>query len=203
VIGVQDDAGVASTNNWMVSMATVVDGILKLITSNPKRDRDLMHKSSIMGGRNRSKLIKATNLPLRNWYIEGNDLGIYAVINNYFTAVKNVLWSTTTFRSFIIKTVGVQALFDILKIMLNDVTISGMDMADLNIKYFADRLFKVRNVDFSDNFFQASGTGRGRIKNIIGLSMGIIDLNTLKISDSDRQDYAKLLQNLVHPKEKT
>jgi len=166
MIGIQDDPEGPPTNNWMVSMATVVDGILKLITSNPKRDRDLMHKSSIMGGRNRNKLSKASSLPLRNWYIEGNDLGIYAVINNYFTAVKSVFWLKTSYRSYIIKTVGIQALFDILKIMLNDATNTEMDIADLNIKYFTDKLLNARDVDFSNNFFQASGTGRGRIKNI-------------------------------------
>lgn len=196
MIGVQDDTGSDSTNNWLVSMATVVDGILKLITSNPKRDRDLMHKTSILDGRNRSKLVKSTNLPLRKWYIDGNDLGIYTVINNFFIAAKKVFWESVKFRSFIIKTVGIQALFDILKIMLDDVTISEMPLADLNSQFFADKLSNAQHVDFSDNFFQASGTGRGRIKNIIGISMGVIDLNALKISESDRQDYNTLLPNL-------
>ena len=66
-------------------------------------------------------------------------------------------------RSFITRTVGVLALFDILKesilaekILLNDVSGS------------TEILFKeIQGINFADDFFHASGAGRVRIKNII------------------------------------
>ena len=39
------------------------------------------------------------------------------------------------------------------------------------------------NIDFSDKYFQASGIGRSRIKNIIGLAAGLVEKTKLKKRD--------------------
>ena len=89
-LGVQDNFE-EENNTWQISMATVVDGILSLISSNPKIDRALMHKKSIKSGRNRKDLPSQVSSPLRKTYIECNDKGIYQIVSNYFRAAKEIL----------------------------------------------------------------------------------------------------------------
>jgi len=52
--------------DWQISTACVVEGIAKLISRNPKMDRDLLHKKTI-GARSRIQLLKDSS-PLRELY---------------------------------------------------------------------------------------------------------------------------------------
>lgn len=79
LIGVQDIENNNRNRTWKVSMATVVDGILKLISSNPKKDRDFMYKKSVSQGRNRNNLTSPDKSPLRLFFINENDKGLYFV----------------------------------------------------------------------------------------------------------------------------
>lgn len=187
-LGVQDGIENDKNGNWQISMATVVDGILSLISSNPKKDRYFMHRKSIQGGRDRKNLTNQDKSPLRNMYVQGNDKGIYSILFNFFDASKELFWDKAPERSYIKKTVGVQALFDVLRILLQQ----GNDLHTFKRDLFTSKLKNAEQVDFSDNFFQASGTGRGRIKNAIGVCMGVIDLKTMRASDTDKLKYEKI-----------
>lgn len=169
------------TKTWVVSTATVVDGITSLISTNAKRDRIEMQQKSFLSGRNREMLSKFTsdNSPLRNYFIEGKDQTIYSTIINFFKAIEELLWSrVTSDKSYIIKTVGVQASFDVLKMILK----SNQNIQPENID-FKKYIIPSVNIDFSDKFFQASGIGRSRIKNIIGLAAGLVEKAKLKKRD--------------------
>lgn len=103
-----------AATDWLVSTAVVVEGIMKLFSSNPKRDTQLMLTPSrntrrvlLDGPRDRS--------PLRAPYIETNDNLIYTLVFNYLAACEDVFWSKASNKSFIMRTVGVQALFDVLR----------------------------------------------------------------------------------------
>lgn len=147
--------------DWYVSMATLVDGILALVSSKPKRDRVEMAQEKILGGRSRS-MVKSysDNAPLRNWFLEGRDDDIYQVVKTFFNVVNELLWTNPTPRSYIVKTVGILALFDLLKrILQSNPVANGLD--------FRNCISKVRRVDFSDNLFQASGVGRSRIRAVL------------------------------------
>ena len=98
---------------WQVSTACVVEGIARLLSQNPKNDRDLLHQKPV-NSRSRSFLTQNA-APLRSLYIQGQDKRIYNILMGYFTAVKDKLWDTADNRSYIKKTVGVQALFDIFR----------------------------------------------------------------------------------------
>lgn len=188
-LGVQEEALRDKKGDWQISMATIVDGILSLISSNPKRDRYMMHKKSTKKGRNRDDLTSyQDNSPLRDEYIQGNDKGIYAILNNYFEAAKEIFWEKALERSFIKKTVGIQALFDILRMLL----LRYDNLQALDKDFFVDKLKKAVQVDFSDNFFQASGTGRGRIKNVLAICLGIADIESLRITGKDRWEYERI-----------
>lgn len=190
MVGIDDSDSNIHKGSWAVSMATIVDGILKLISKNPKRDRDLMHKVTLFGGRNRNKLDDNEELPLRRLFINNNDTRIYEILSEYFTVIKTIFWSKASQRSYINKTVGVQALFDVLRTIL-----SGMDDTKLiSSELFKNKLAPASNIDYANSFFQASGKGRVRIKNIIFICSGILNYSSLRISDAERDEYKSVLQ---------
>lgn len=157
--------------DWMISTATVVGGILKLISSNPKRDAYRMHEAPAGAGRCRSLLAPGSagaEAPLRDYYRVGNDTVIYRVVKNFFSAARTALWQQPE-PGFIRKTIGIQALFDILR----ELTPGALLAKDVSIEYFRGHLDRATHVDFADDFFQASGTGRTRIRNSLRLSLGL------------------------------
>lgn len=164
-------------NNWTISTATLVSGILSLISTNPKRDRVEMGQRHIFKGRDRSQL-KAIrdSSPLRQLYLDGQDDVIIKTINSFFHIVDELLWHRANNNSYIFKTVGIQALFDLLKKLLSQ----DIDNTEDSFKTY---LVNVSHIDFSDNYFQASGTGRSRIRNVLYYYNGLIEDTDLKESD--------------------
>jgi DNA phosphorothioation-associated DGQHR protein 1 len=192
IIAAQNDEVLFSSKpkevNWVISTATVVDGILKLISSNAKRDKDEMHKVSISGGRNRKMLIR-DRAPFRKLYLETNDKAIYTAIKNFFLVVSSDFWPHASNKSYIKKTVGIQALFDVLCFLMKNFE----QERKVSIDYFKMNLSKAKDVDFSDVFFQASGIGKTRIKNIILFAADLKDQSDLP--PDDLKDYKRLAKN--------
>ena len=149
--------------DWRVSTAVVVDGILRLFSTNPKRDANAMRtpescERSILrdGPRDRS--------PLRDAFVSGNDTLIYTLTENYLTACNNVFWSTAREGSYITKTVGVQALFDILRKLAPE----AYAAKDLRIAHFEEILIPAGDIDFSAAQFRVpAGSGRSAIRKAI------------------------------------
>jgi DNA phosphorothioation-associated DGQHR protein 1 len=164
---------------WVVSTATIVDGICGLISSNPKRDRILMQQKSFLGGRSREMIagVKDTS-PLRKFFLANQDKTIYDTIINFLKSVKKWLWANVPSNSYIIKTVGIQATFDIMKMILRKENSETPQTIDFD-KY----LDKASQIDFTDKFFQSSGIGRGRIRNSIGVLVGVIGKEKIKKKD--------------------
>lgn len=172
--------------DWLVSTATVVDGILKLITSNPKRDSNKLNSFEI---KERETLDNDVT-PLRKFYLENNDVFIYKTVVNFFNAVNKEIFHSTLNNSFIKKTVGVQALFSILKTIL----IEKLEI-DKNIseQYFLDFVKKFNHINFSDNFFTASGIGKSRIQNSILIALNLKQLSDIRKLD-EINDYKRLVE---------
>lgn len=167
---------------WRVSTATIVDGILALISANPKRDRDELHKHEIGKGRLRSTLqgIKDRS-PLRTLYLSTNDVALYAAVKNYFLVVSTMLWSKASDTSYITRTVGVQALCDVLKTILD-----GFEThRKISVPFFESELGAVSSIKFEDDFFQASGKGRVRLKNAMYIVMERMSLEDTPAADRD------------------
>ncbi|MCU0436018.1 MAG: DNA phosphorothioation-associated DGQHR protein 1 [Bacteroidia bacterium] len=185
------------TGYWVISTATIVDGITLLISSNPKRDRIDMQQKSIFSGRNREMLSDTRDYsPLREFFISGKDQVIYNTIINYFKAVSTHLWAKAKGASYINKTVGIQGAFDLLKMILKRENSGSPDLIDFD-KY----LSKASQIDFSNNFFQASGIGRSRVRNAIGLASGLI--NKAKVKKTELAIFEALIANTpIHQKEK-
>lgn len=165
---------------FYISTATVVDGILSLISSNPKRDRVEMGQKHILRGRSRDMLKSIRdNSPLRKLFLENSDEKIYNIIKEFFRGVEEELWTETYDNSYIIKTVGIQALFDLLKEILK----RKEPYENINYKSF---LRKFSSVDFSDDYFQASGVGKSRIKKVMFVANDFYSLDRVKKEDEEK-----------------
>lgn len=149
--------------DWFVSMATLVDGILSLISSKPKRDRVEMAQEKLFG-RSRSMVDSyKDSAPLREWYLTNRDDQIYDTVKKFFDEVNIALWQRAPEDSYITKTVGVLALFDLLKRILQE---------NVNETNFRQYITSVSHVDFTNNLFQASGVGRSRIRATLLMANG-------------------------------
>jgi DNA phosphorothioation-associated DGQHR protein 1 len=156
--------------SWRVSMATVVEGILRLISSNPKRDTN-----QLLTPKPNERSVLKIKVPndrsvLRQAYIEGNDRLIYLIVRNFLEAAERVFWATANPDSFITKTVGIQALFDVLRKLAT----KALTGKDVSVNFFSGQLSPASNIDFSDASFRiASGSGRTQIRRAIETAIGL------------------------------
>lgn len=176
-------------SEWMVSTATIVDGILNLISSNPKRDRVEMAQENIWGKRSRKMIAKFSSdkSPLRQKYLNKEDDYIFDTIKNYLTVAKETIWKDYNPKSYIFKTVGVQAVFDLLRRILEKNNSHSLD----DFKPF----FSKTNIyDFSNPTLQASGIGRKDIRNALLLASGVISKEILKDEDFEKVEGLKTIK---------
>jgi hypothetical protein len=151
-------------------MATVVEGIGRLISSNPRRDTNEL----LTPRRSERKKLK-TSVPqdksvFRDAYVDGNDKLIYLTVRNFLEACNQVFWSHAPNGSFIVKTVGIQALFDILRKLIPN----ALGQKDLSVHFFVAQLTPAANIDFAgDPFRNASGSGRTEIRRAIERAIGL------------------------------
>lgn len=162
---------------WKVSTAVVVEGIMKLFTTNPKKDTN-----SLLTAKSQQRSIlrdqRRDRSPLREYYLSGNDSLIYELVKNYMAACERTFWAKALAGSFITKTVGVQALFDVLKSNVKEL----VDERNITVQRFADLLAPAADIDFASNEFRnASGSGRSVIRRAI---QGAID-SSLETEDED------------------
>lgn len=154
---------------WRVSTAVVVEGILRLFSTNPKRDSQFLlsprqkERSALRGG-------ASDRSPLRDLYLDNNDAVIFTIVLNYLRACDAEFWSKAAAGSYIIRTVGVQALFDILR---RELAVQAYSLRDISVEFFRSRLHPAASIDFaSDTFKSASGSGRTTIRRAIETHLG-------------------------------
>jgi DNA phosphorothioation-associated DGQHR protein 1 len=157
-------------NRWMVSTATIVDGITRLISTSPKKDADALRTGR---NQNRSKLAKERSgdkAPLRELYINTRDKVLLGAVSNFFQAVLDVCGRDLPVESYLTKTVGVQALFDTLRNLAS----AALEAKDFSRDWFVKRLRCLEEIDFSHaTFQQASGQGRTQIRRVIFYRIGL------------------------------
>lgn len=152
--------------DWQISTAVVVQGILKLISSNPIKDSNEINKrySDEKPNREILRTYRRDKSPLRDAYIDVQDKVIYLMVRNFLTACDEIFWSKDDTDSFITKTVGVQALFDILKLLAT----KAYELKDIRVSYFKKILEPASTINFNDaEFNNASGAGRSKIRRSI------------------------------------
>lgn len=188
-VKIPDDINVK--DRWKISTSTVVEGIIKLISNNPKNDAYEMDGTVFYKRGNREDLKPSKNplkTPMRDLFIIKSDDLIFAAVKNYFLAVQKILWDKGNSTSYLTRTVGIQALFDILR----DIAPEAVKLKNFSEAYFSKVLMPCENLDFSDEFFsQASGTGRLRIRNSLQLCLGIKEIEDMRL-DNQYEGYKRV-----------
>lgn len=173
-------------NRWMISTATIVDGITRLISTSPKKDADALRTGR---DKNRLRLAKERSgdkAPLRELYIHTRDKVLLGAVSNFFQAVLNVCGPELPVDSYLTKTVGVQALFDTLR----GLAPAALEAKDFSLDWFVDRLGALGGIDFTNEAFQqASGQGRTQIRRVIFYQ---IDLEQ-RLSDDQRKAIEQII----------
>lgn len=167
---------------WLVSTATIVEGILSLITKNAIQDRDRM-LSRRFGSYKRHQLASFDDAdedrqpPLRSLYIEGDkDPFIYKILINYFSAVNGAFWNRPSALA-LRRTAGIQALFQLLKALVGDLIHRG----NVSLTAWQTELQKASGYDFSNAFFlESSAKGRSRIFDALMVLTGHKELKDVK-----------------------
>lgn len=147
--------------DWKVSMATIVDGIIRLISTNPIQDgNELLAETP----RRRSQLVRPDSSPLRDLYTNNDDELLYLTVFNFFAVVKRLFWDRADEESYIYKTVGFQALLDVLRFLAPYLARESSVSQEL----FEQFLAPAAGLNFSEGRFRiASAVGRGLMKNAI------------------------------------
>ena len=159
------------TNDWKVSTAVIVDGILRLISSNPKTDANAMltpvrsaRATLDQDGARRDRS------PLRPAFIANEDAVIYQMVKNFLIACQDVFWVKALPNSFITRTIGVQAQFDILRQLAG----AAYETKVISVSAFRDILAPATDLDFSEDLYRnASGSGRSLIRRAIENKIGL------------------------------
>lgn len=153
--------GVRNTPNgfWSISTASFIDGVVKLISSDPKMDRYKINERLAFGLAGRKSLYYDSSLPLREYYIKHNDKAIEQTIDAFFLAVKNNFEIGDVSDSIFTKTIGVSALFQLLGKILKA---NGVSKDTLNS--FEVLLGKAKIIKFDDrDFYPSSTKGQTRL----------------------------------------
>ncbi|AGO54002.1 hypothetical protein SOD_c10070 [Serratia plymuthica 4Rx13] len=184
-LGAPSDIDESSFIRKLISLSTVVDGVLKLITNNPKKDRDELLNFKNKNGREALSR-NMSSQPLREFYLDYKDEVIEKIVNKYFLKINDLLWIYQTEDSYLLKTIGFQTQFEILRQYL-------LATSDYNLENIDNKLIMLRDVDFTDIFFTASGIGATRMKNIALIRIGLKPISDLN-GHKDYDDYIRLLK---------
>lgn len=166
-----------------ISFATIVGGIVRLISSNPKADATAL-KKSFFAKRSSLPAAKRNGPPLRDAYRTGDDALLYSATRNFVNAAWKLFWDSAKPNSFIRKTVGVQALFDIYREIAGPMYDNGE--GDMTQEAFEAKLMPASKIDFAHVRFQnASGSNRTAIRRIIRVNLGLLPASELPEGDEE------------------
>lgn len=170
-------------SNWLISTSAMIEGILSLFTSNYKRDRIEMMNKKIFYGRDR-KMLKnlKDSSPLRDEFLNYKDDYIENIVSTFFRVVNDKIWLKTNNNSYLKKTIGIQVLFDVLKESLKK-----------NKKFDSNIIDSICHVDFSDNYFQASGIGKTRMRNVIFILNKLKSIEQIE-NENDKREILRLIK---------
>ncbi len=166
---------------WSISSAAFIEGVVSLISGNPKADKYIVNKKKIVGYGSRKDLSDNNRYPLRKYYIDGNDSAIKIILENYFCALEKYLWTDKSVDNIVFRTVGVAAQFSFLKelIMSEKIKISK----DID---FSDTLSCLVDVKFEGEFFSARSATKKRVVDVLKLKTGLINKDEINGKDAEQ-----------------
>jgi hypothetical protein len=168
-------------------MAAVVDGIVSLVSDNPKRDRDDL-RSRYLFAPTRKKLVR-DGAPLREWYRASADSDLYVLVRTFTRQLFELFWEDATPGSMLTRAVGMRAFFDFLKDFLPESKVPfdpprrETDIERTVSRSIGRALAKAKGIDFTNSFFEATGRGQARIANCFRVLNGLVSIEDLPVAD--------------------
>ena len=154
---------------WSISSACFIAGTVSLLSGNAKNDRYAIGKKTLLGQRTRGDLKRNKKYPLRDYYIDGNDLAIKMVIERYFNSLKKSLWSNKSNDSIVFRAIGITAQFNFLKELIVKEKVlleQGMEF-DSVLSGFAD-------ITFDGEYFSPRTATKKRLLDVFRLKAGFL-----------------------------
>ena len=164
--------GLSARSKFGLSLSAITDAILRLISTNPNKDKHLIADRSLkIKSRNALlELRKDDKAPLREFYLKSLDYSLFKVVSNFLIAAQKSLDSFANLKSALNKGIGWHGLLDALRVYLchEKSTNRSLEEVDMTIEAFTKLLSKSKAVDFSaDYYLRTTGVGRTRIRNTI------------------------------------
>lgn len=182
--------------SFLVSTAAVVEGVVKLFSSNPVKDRYKLNARSVFRkGRKNLRDVRST-APLRSLYLDNQDRKIYDIIVNFFRVCDRLLISDSKKDSKIRATIGISALFGVLRHILQ-----SQGELKATEGYFSNVLEASTKFDFADNFFSTAGVGKTKIKNSIILVLNLTGTHHERIIERINEDVKEFNRSLSEEKD--
>ena len=145
-------------------MATFVDGVTRLVSTSPRRDDEDLRTGKDVNRSQLSRVARPGSAPLRDLYLEGRDTVLMAAVRNFFEAIFAIIGDGLTVESYLVKTVGMQALFDTLRALAP----KALRNKKFSVDWFSEQLEGLGSVDFAHAAFrEASGQGRTTIRKVV------------------------------------
>lgn len=170
-----------------ITMVSVVDGILSLISANPRRDRDqLKTPEKLLARRGVRANLPDDGSPLRSWYVKGRDLVLYELLVAFTREVKTQLWSgSSELTGMLNRSVGVRALFKLLWHVAREQRASEDDTKRSAAiqRRWSEVVSVVASLDFRDPYYEATDRGRRRIELVGGHAAGLIPLEQVPLPE--------------------
>jgi hypothetical protein len=98
-----------------ITQATFVESLMPYLSSDPKKDRDILLRGGILQKAYGDELYK---MPFRNLFVDKQDLAITEIMSNYFNAVRNkwpLAWEERGKGMMLNRTNGFRALMRFLR----------------------------------------------------------------------------------------
>lgn len=151
--------GKADFKNETIAQATLADCIIKYISDNPPRDRNILRKGerlSIVEGLDNQRYF------FRNWFIKEEDVKIAKLLWNYFEAIKRkwaLAWGNSEF--ILTKSTGVIAFMRFLKDLID---LMGLDKL-ISVEDFEGILkrIEIKDSELINTNYQSGGVGQSSL----------------------------------------
>lgn len=147
-------------SDWSISSSVFIDGVLSLISKNPRADRYTINAiDSDEKSKGRERLEDGNSKdrsPLREFYIKGNDKAIEQILIIYFSSIKEHFWTYSCIEqgTVLVRSVGVSALFQFLRKKLMEMP----KISKENIEKLCSALKRVNPEEFTKNTVYTSTT---------------------------------------------
>lgn len=169
-------------DDWHVSTSVFVDGISALFSKRPQEDRDRLRRfDKEKRNRKHALLDVIDDSPLRNYYLDGNDLFIYTTIFNFFDAAYELVLQHNETRGFMTKSIGIQALLE----FLGAVVTRALDSKDISKDFFVKYFEHVKHVDFNNANVPANAQGKSLLRNFLLYANDLPTKREIKMADKD------------------